>query len=854
MRKLALRGLRAHLTRLLLTTLVVVMGVCFVAGGQVMTDTVKAGFDKVFTRAYAGVDAVVRSSEQTTVFFRTEHAPVTADLLDAIGSTPGVAATEGLVRKPVRTVGHDGQPVCNNGLGQVLLGMNWIENQQLNQFVIDQGSPPANDGEVVIDKRFAREQGLSVGDQITVLATSGPAEFTVSGIAKFQQADDYATASVVLFRTATAQWLLLEPGRFDMILVAATEGTSQTALSDQLRKRLAGQPKPVQVLTGKAMEAETKNLARLILDAINRVLLVFGVVALFVATFIIYNTFSLIVAQRTRELALIRAIGASRRQVVGSLMTEAALVGLVASVLGIAVGIGLGALISSLLIRAGFVPPDSPMVLRVTGLAAPFVMGFVVTTLASLGPAWRASTIPPVAAMRETAVEPKRPSAARVLIGAAIALSGAAAMGTGLFADLEDPLVAVGTGMGLVFVGLAVLAPAFTGPASRFLGSPLARLEPVSGKLARENAARSPRRTAATASAVMVGVTLVSFIAIIGESLRVSTTRAIDGAVMGDFVIDSRCSGLIGVDQQLAPTVAAIPGIAVATGLSIGPAKVNGSPALVFGVDPTALQAVLDIGVVEGDLAGLANNGVGVPAEVARENGWGLGTPLRLSFLSAGEVELRVSAIYSNEWFATSRGILMSKEKFNASFPSAQRSDFQVYVKLAESATPADVRTRLDEVVAQFPPARTEDLTEFKRSQTRVIDQFVFFVWALLLLAVVISVIGILNTLLLSVYERTREIGLLRAAGMTRRQVRSMIRSEAVIITLIGTLAGLFLGMSFAWALVRSSAGQGVREYAVPFLQLAIIVGGAWLASLLAASWPARRAANLDLLTAIAEQ
>jgi putative ABC transport system permease protein len=508
-----------------------------------------------------------------------------------------------------------------------------------------------------------------------------------------------------------------------------------------------------------------------------------------------------------------------------------------------------------LLAGAGFVPPDAALVVRAAGFVGPFLMGLVVTVTAAIFPAWRASTIPPVAAMRAAAIEPRHPSRIRVLVGAVIGALGAIAMSIGLFADIDDPLPVVGISMGLVFVGIAVLAPAFAGPVSRLLGRPLARLRPVTGVLARENAARNPRRTAATASAVMVGVTLVSFIAILGESLRVSTTETIDDAVTGDFIIDSRCSGqLVGLDPDLAPTVAAIPGVDVATGLSIGAAKLHGSPTLVLGVNPSELQEVLKIDVVDGDLAGLQNGGIAVPADMADTYGWKVGTPLRLSFLETGNVSLEVRALYDNDWLATSRGLMVSKELFNANFPPNQQTDFQVFVKLDKAVAADTVGPQLDETAAQFPPARVEDLTEFKRTQTRVIDQFVFFIWALLLLAVVISVIGILNTLLLSVYERTREIGLLRAGGMTRSQVRSTIRWEAVIITLVGTLAGLSLGLFFAWVIVRALADEGVREYAIPLVQLGVIVGGAWVASLLAAAWPARRAANLDVLAAIAEQ
>lgn len=883
MLKVMVRGLRSRLVRLLLTALVVVMGVAFVSGSQLLTDTVKQGFDRVFSSRYAGTDAVVRSSDSLFTFGGQQRAPIRDDVLATAGQAAGVGKAAGVVQAPVRLLGKDGKGASNPGtLALQTFGLNWIDDSQLNRWRLSSGRPPQRDGEVVIDEKFAADKGFTLGDRLNIPFAQGTVPFTVVGIAGFQSNPNYSGSTAVLFDTATAQKYLVGERQFNWIALTAKPGVSQSELRAAVQRSVTAAG-PLQVLTGAEFTREDQDLYQRALGAFNQFLQIFAYVALFVSIFVIYNTFSVVVAQRARELALLRAMGAGRRQIIGSMTAEAAIVGVLASLFGVGAGIAFGWLILALLGALGLAPIDAALATRPVSFLPAFLAGVVVTIAAALLPAWRASRIPPVAALRDHVAEPAGYTYARVAIGAFMVVSGTASMLFGLAERSANSVAFVGIGMAVVFLGTAVVGPILVRPASAVLGSFPVRWKGITGLLARENARRNPKRTSATTTAVMIAVALVAMISVFGESLRAATAEAVDLSVVGDLVVNASTVGLAGVSPEVTRQLNEQPEVQAAASLRVGVALADGRPSLFFGVDPARLQQVVKFDVASGSLDDLGTDGIAVAQKIADDNRLAVGSPVLVHFLTPaaqiaaasatpttagtgggslvtpapepiGDRVLKVRAIFDSELLRGSAGYLVSQQVFEQGFPAVQNTDLQVYVKLAPGVSTAVARERLEPVVARFPPAELQDLTEFKRAQSAPIDRVVTFIWALLLMAVLISAIGILNTLLLSVYERIRELGLLRAAGMSREQVRTMVRWEAVIISIMGTLAGLVIGVLFAWALVRALAEEGLRTFAIPTVQLVVVVVLAGMIGVVAAIVPARRAANLDVLQAIATE
>lgn len=916
MLKVMRRGLRAHLFRLALTALVVLMGVGFVSGSQLLSDTVARGFSEVFSARYEGTDVVVRSSDSVFTFGGQQRAPVDEALLAEVRATEGVRAAEGNIQAPVRLLGKDGRSTGATGVGLALqtFGLNWPTDEQINRWRITDGRQPTGEHEVVIDQKAAVEHGFTIGDRLEIPFAQGTIPFTIVGIARFQTNPNFSGSTAVLFDTPTAQRYLVGENRFNWIAVAAQPGESPAVLRSTLQSKSFGSGN-IQVLTGEQFVKEDQDLYQRLINGVSGMLVVFGCVALFVSSFVIYNTFSLIIAQRTRELALLRALGAARAQVVLGVLVEALAVGVLAATFGLGAGLVFATGVSRLLDSLGFLPTNSELVIEPRSFIPAFVIGVVATLTAGLFPAIKASRIPPVAAMREHLVEPRAYSRWRVAVGTLTTAVGAGLLWLGL---ARTSMTFVGVGMGFVFLGVAVLGPVFVSPLSTVLGSPAAA-RGVTGVLARENASRNPKRTAATTSAVMVGVALVTFIAIIGESVRVATAEAVDLAVVGDLVVNTPTVGFSGVSPELTAKLNARPEVAAAASFRIGIALADGRPSLFFGVDPSKLQQVVKFDVTAGSLDDLGIDGIAVSKRLADDHHLSVGSPILVHFQSAGIAEdgdganstastapttsasptqstasstptnvtspttsatagtaprpsrpgaprsrppaqsandrvLTVRAVFDSELLRGSAGYLITQGLFEQVFSAVEQSDFQSYIKLAPGVDPSEARQRLQAVVAAYPPAELQDLTEFKRAQSAPIDRFVTFIWALLLMAVLISAIGILNTLMLSVYERTRELGMLRVAGMSRQQVRSAVRWEALIISIMGTLLGLVIGVSFGWAVVRTAAEEGLRTFAVPGVQLAIIVLLAGLIGIVAAILPARRAANLDVLDAIATE
>ena len=844
----AWKGLLGHKFRFVATALAVTLGVAFMAGTLVLTDTIRATFDNLFADVYQGTDAVVRAQaafEGGPPGAGVQRGRVDASLVDRLRRVDGVAAAEGDVGGYARLVGRDGKALGNPATGAPTIGLSWTDNAALNTFTLVSGTAPSRDDEVVIDRKSARDAGLSVGDTTTVLVRGPPQRVRIAGIARFGTADSPGGATIVAFRRAAAQRLVGEPGKYDTVSVLAATGISQDELVSRLSKVL---PPGTEALTGAAITAETQSEMAKAFRFFDTFMLIFAVIALLVGSFMIFNTFSITVAQRTRENGLLRALGASRRQVLGSVLLEAAAVGVLASLLGIAGGFAVALGLKGLLAVVGLDIPTGSVVFTPATAVISFAVGVGVTVLAALSPARKAAKVPPVAAMQEGVTgSTGYGSKQRVMVGAAVLGLGLAALLLGLFRDLEQPMTIVGAGALLVFFGVSILGRTISLPLSRAIGAPLPRLRGITGSLARENAMRNPKRTAASASALMIGVAVVGLITIFVSSTKASMDAAVDRAFTGDIVLDSGGGLVGGVDPGLAERVDRIPEVAIAAGLRQGVAKVAGSPVLVQATDPRAAVELMTVGPIEGSPTGLGRNSIGLYKDVAAAKGLRLGDPVPVVFKDTGQRTLRLALIYSENRQAGN--YLLGTEAYDANFTN--RLDSKILVKRAAGASPEAALAAVNQVARAYPGTKVLDRAQFKAEQTKPLDQLLTLVYALLGLAILIALLGIANTLALSIFERTRELGLLRAVGMTRSQLRSTIRWESVIIALQGTVLGLLIGLFFGWALVSALSDEGIDVFRIPYASLAAVVVLGGVAGMAAAVPPSRRAAKLDVLRAV---
>jgi putative ABC transport system permease protein len=847
MLKVALKGLFARKIRLMTSALAVLLGVAFMAGTFVLTDTVNRTFDNLFATVYKGTDAQIRAKAAFTgpQNTGTQRGRVDASLVSTVEGVPGVAVAEGQIYGYTRLVGKDGKALGNPASGAPTLGTNWSTIPRLNSFTLVAGRAPTAPGEIAIDRKSAKDGKLSVGDHATVLTQGPPRQMLITGIVRFGNADSPGGASVVLFTTAVAQQLVAEPGKFDAIAAVADKGVSQTELTNRISKVL---PAGDEAVTGATVIKESQSDMRKAMSFFSTLMLVFAIVALLVGAFIIFNTFSITVAQRTRENALFRALGASRRQVLSSVLMEALIIGGLASVVGLFAGVAVAVGLKGLLAIMGFPIPAGGIVFLTRTVVISLLTGIGVTLVAAYSPARKAGKVPPVAAMRDVVVgSAGYGSKERVMVGTAITAAGVGALFTGLFAHPSNAFLVVGAGALLVFFGVSVLGRTVSLPLSRLLGWPLPHLRGVTGLLARQNAMRNPKRTAASAAALMIGVGLVAFITIFASSVKSSINATVDRAFTGDYIIDSGAGLMGGFDPSLTRDLNQLPQVQAATGIRMGSVKVDGSVQLVVGVDPQTAFQLFDVKPLQGNTSDLNATSIAVYKDVARDKHLRIGETIPVTFKETGTKLLRVALIYGEN--RPAGNYFLGLPAYEANFGS--QLDMQVFIKKAPSTSPSAALAAINRVAANYPGAKVLDQSGYKAEQAKPINQELSFVYVLLALAVIIALLGIANTLGLSIFERTRELGLLRAVGMTRSQLRSTIRWESVIIALQGTVLGLVVGVFFGWALIRALANQGIDQLSIPIGSLAVIVLIAALAGVLAAVLPSRRAAKLDVLKAV---
>ncbi|MFP3966691.1 FtsX-like permease family protein [Actinomadura fulvescens] len=843
---MTLKGLLAHKLRLALTALSIVLGVGFVAGTYVLTDTINKTFNELFTETTKGIDVAVRGKES---FGGQESAeqrqPLPAATRDQIAQVEGVRAAEGSVTGYAQFIGKNGKPVTTGGAPT--LGVSVYTTPELSEGIsVRSGTLPKEPGQVAVDARTAGKQGFTVGSRVKLIFQGPAREFTVTAIVGFGEADNLAGATLAAFDLRTAQEVLNRRGVYDEIDVVAADGVSPETLRDRIQARVGG---GYEALTGEQYAEENAKAVGQFTNIINIALLSFAFVALFVGSFIIVNTFSIILAQRTRELALLRCLGGSRRQLMRSVLAEATLVGLVASVIGLGAGIVIAIGLQGLFEALGADLPATSLEIRPRTIVVGLVVGVGVTVLASLAPALRATRVAPVAAVQEaTMAAPARVGPLRIITGALLSVAGLAALLVGLFADeAGNRLVTVATGAVVIFLGVAVLSPLVARPMSRVLGWPFAHWAGQPGKLARENAMRIPRRTASTAAALMIGLALVSLVTIFAASLKASSAKILDRAVAADYILTGPSGGFTGFSPEVVRQLSQQPQIEAATGLRSGSFKIDGQGKSLTGIDPVSYGRTVRTETTSGSLADLAQGGLAVREDVAEQKGWKVGDTVTMQFPVGGVDRIPLRAVYEDN--ELNGEYMLALRDYQRHYQD--QLDVFGFVKARQGVAPAESRAAIDRVIERFPSVQVRDQAEFKQEQENQINQILILFYVLLALAVVIAFIGIINTLALSVLERVRELGLLRAVGMTRGQLRAMIRWEAVIISVLGAVLGLAVGVFFGWTLVSALDEEGITEFALPVGTLIGLVVAAGVVGVVSAILPGRRAARIDVLRAV---
>jgi putative ABC transport system permease protein len=840
MRKVTLRGLLAHKLRLALTALAIMLGVTFISGTFVLTDTLNNTFSTLFTSVYSKVDFQVRGVAQFGSGQSATRNALPESLLPRVQGVPGVAGAFGNVTGYAQFIARDGKPISSS-IGT--LGIGFDTNPLISNLRLIAGGPPTAGDDVVMDAATAKSYNFSVGQHVRVLGggLKSAETFTITGIAQFGTADNLAGQTLAAFTPPTAQRVVGEPGLFDFISVVTKPGADKAAVQRSIAEVL---PKDAEVVTGQTIIDEDQNAVSQGLSFFKTALLIFGLISLFVGAFTIYNTFSIIVGQRTRELALLRVVGASRGQVLSSVLTEAALVGFISSAIGVGLGVAAAIGLEALLSGFGTSLPTGPLTFEARTAIVGLAVGTLVTVVSAIGPARNAVRIAPVAALTDRTPDGAGagPSRRRLISGTAVTVSGVALLGIGL----SKPVVAlVGLGAACVFLGVAMLAPAIARPLSGLLGRPLAALTGEPGKLGRQNSMRSPRRTAQTASALMVGLALVSAMAVFGASLSESATSSVNQAISADLLISSNGSGQL--SDSVPAAVAAVPGVTATNTVYRNQFEFKSTLTTLTGVTPQNLADTVVLRMTAGSSAALTRDELLIDATTATRDHLSVGDTVPVRFAYTGPAAITVGGIYQPN--ALIQSYLVSSAYFLAHFRAPHPG-----AVLARTDGRPDVAAAVSHALSPYADVQVQTRAQFEQTQVASVNQLLGLVYALLALAVLIALIGIVNTLMLSVLERTREIGLLRAVGMRRPQVRSMIRAEAVILATFGAVIGIVIGTLMGLALVSSLRQQGITQTSVPVVRLVEFLVLAALLGLVAASWPARRAARLDVLAAIATE
>jgi putative ABC transport system permease protein len=860
MRRVTLRSLWEHKRRLLSTVLAVVLGVAFMSGTFIMSTTLDHSFDDLFSKVVKNVDVLVQGKVVfTDLIDGDQHASLPETTVDAVRKVPGVAVAEGRVSTEgllavSRIIDAHGDPVGGSQGSTVL--ESWLGTSAVTPYHLTAGRGPEANDEMVLNVGAAEDGHLKVGDTVTVITQAGPVKRHLVGTFALGAAKSAGGAVTAAFTLPEAQRLAGLQHEIQNIYVKGDKGLSQAELVKRIEPILSS---PAEVITGKqAIDQLSKN-KQTNFTFLKMALTIFGAIALLVGTFVISNTFSILVAQRTRELALLRALGASRAQVLGSVLLEASVIGAISAVIGLFGGLLMAKGVTAGISASGAQLPNTSLVIAPNTIALSLVIGLVVTLIASLLPAVRATRVPPLAALRDVAVDRSNLSRGRIAAGAIGLVVGlyelsAAWRGGGATSSLPT----VGVGAGLVVVAFLVIGPVVTGRSIRVLGLPLPRLRGVTGKLATENAARSPKRTSATASAVVIGVALVVFITVFAASATQSVHSQVERGISADFIITHKQQGLsfaVGIPTSVAATIKEVPGVDLVASLGLGSLQLgypDGKTArhLAESVDPAAVATVFHPRMSVGRIQDLTDDGIVLDRFIVKQHHLRLGDPIAVTGPGGAATKLRLESISDDPTLLGN--VALTTARFLTINPGLV--DVQVGGTVRPGADLDTVLKDMRHALRGVPAIDVLDRAGFIGSLIKQITSYITLVYGLLVLSVITALVGIANTLSLSINERTRELGLLRAVGMDRANVRSTVRWEALLISTLGAVVGVLMGMLLSVALVKALRGFGLAAFSFPTIGLVVVILATVALGTLASVRPARRAAGLSILDAIASE
>ncbi|MFE1116938.1 ABC transporter permease [Streptomyces rochei] len=835
----ALRNVLAHKARLLMTVLAVMLGVAFVSGTLVFTNTISGALQNSSAKGFDHVDVAVTPEFQEAEGDKVGEQPeLTQALVEDSASVPGAASAIGVVSGFTAVADKDGDLI---GDGWSTKGGNyWGEKDP--RYPLTDGRAPEGEGEILIDSKTAGRTGYGVGDTVRMSVDGPVITPKVVGVFTTDDGSVAAGGSLTLFDTATAQKLFGKAGTYDEIDVKAKDGVTQAALKAELDKAL---PKDlVETTTAEKLADDQAEAIASSMSGMKQGLLVFAGIALFVGTFIIANTFTMLVAQRTKELALMRAVGASRRQVTRSVLIEAFVVGVVAAVTGLLAGIGIGAGMRALMSSMGEVVPDGPLVVSAGTVVAALAVGVLVTMLAAWLPGRRAAKIPPVAAMSSVHAQATTKSLVlRNTLGALVSAAGIAVVLAATTMGGSDGQAPMGLGAVLLIIGVFILTPLLSRPLIA-AAAPVLRLFGVSGKLARQNSVRNPRRTAATASALMIGLTLITGMTVMAGSLQKSIDKMASAAIEADYVVSMANGNWLSPD--VSEKLAGADGVTAVSPLRNSPARIGGDTEYLTGVNGSTIGELTDLKVEQGAFE-VGGTEVVVDGDTAKENGWKAGSAFTVAYEDGEKQRLTVAGVYEGNDML--RGIMVDNSVLTPHLTDPV--DMQVMVKMSDGASSA-AKDSLQQALDTNPAIKIQDKKDISNEIAKMFTLMLNMLYGLLAMAVIVAVLGVINTLAMSVFERSQEIGMLRAIGLDRKGIKRMVRLESLVISLFGGVLGIGLGVFFGWA-AGELMGSTIATYelVLPWGRMGVFLLLAAVVGVLAALWPARRAARLNMLQAI---
>ena len=840
---MSIKSLLAHKARLGLTAIAIVLGVGFVSGTMIFSATINESFHSIFESAVSGIDVEVRASAEIgTSVQGASVGTVDESLLPTVAAVDGVDQAVGVIQGDgVVIIDKSGESITTQGWPS--LGFNWI-GADISDYKVREGNAPTTPDQVMINVGAAKTAGFNVGDQVEIVTPrDGKRPFQIVGFVGTENDDATGDTTLSFWDTETARLLFGEPGKWSVIDVSAKDGVEARDLQERISKVL---PDGAEAVTAQSVIDQAEGSLQSQLGFLNTVLLTFAGVAIFVGAFLIYNTFTIIVAQRSKELALLRCLGAKTSQVTASVMIEAVIVAVVASVIGIGLGVLVALGIKELLSGVGLSLPPTPLEIRADAIGIGFAVGIVVTVVSALIPALRAARVPPITAMRATELAEDKPLMKRNIVGVIAVVAGIVLLVLDLArATPELPLALAA--VGLIFVGVVVLTPMLAKPLAVIIGAPVTGF--MSGKLAKLNTLRNARRTAATATALMIGLALVAFFSILTQSLKDSISDQVSNALRAELIVTnsnflSYNSEVVELIRENLDTSDVVPVYGSTPQGTIW--QLGGEEKHLFGANLGTLTDVISLGTMDTNGNPMTDTGVLISRKAADDNDFNVGDSIAMQF-PQGESDVEITGIYAER--SLLGDFVLSKPEYEKGYPELQV--FVTYATTVPGVSVDDAQKSLEETIASYPNLDVQNQQSFTERISEQIDKLTNMINGLLVLAIVIAFLGITNTLALSIYERVREIGLLRAVGMLRRQVRVMITWESVIIAVLGAVLGILLGVVFGYAIVLAMRPQGITTFGVPIARLAIYVVAAGIFGVVAAVFPARRAAKMNPLAAI---